>query len=138
LQQDVKIAVLDTGVDYNHPDLKANMIQLQSGQKGYLVSNGEVIAGNPMDRSQNSHGTHVTGIIAALNNNSEGGTGLAYFSKVLAVNVFDNYEQGYYSTSANVYNGIQKASQEKVDIINLSIGQCSDKYQEDASYMQGL
>ena len=138
LNQSVKIAVLDTGVDYNHPDLKNNVIQLNSGQWGYRASSGSVVAGDPMDRSADGHGTHVAGIIGGLAGNAEGGTGLAYFAKILAVNVFDDHDQGYYALSSDVYNGIQRAIQENVDIINLSVGQFSESHKGDASYMQGL
>lgn len=136
--QMVKVAVLDTGVDYNHPDLKNNILQLNSGQWGYRADNGSVVAGDPRDRSMDGHGTHVAGIIAAQADNSEGGVGLAPFVKLLAVNVFDDHDQGYFALSSDVYNGIQKAIQENVDIINLSVGQFSEGFEGDASYLQGL
>lgn len=138
LNQSVKVAVIDTGVDYTHPDLKDNIIQLDSGQWGYKVSANEVVVGDPSDKSVNGHGTHVAGIIGAINGNQEGVSGLAYFAKILAINVFDNHPQGYHTKSSDVYNGIQKALQENVDIINLSVGQFSASYSEDASYLQGL
>lgn len=138
LNQSVKIAVLDTGVDYNHPDLKNNVLKLGSGQWGYRANNGSMDAGDPMDRSTDGHGTHVAGIIAAQAQNNEGGVGLASFAKILAVNVFDDHDQGYYALSSDVYNGIQRAIQENVDIINLSVGQFSETFEGDSSYMQGL
>lgn len=138
LNQTVKVAVLDTGVDYNHPDLKDNVFKLGSGQWGYRANSGSMDAGDPMDRSADGHGTHVAGIIASVANNNEGGVGLASFAKILAVNVFDDHEQGYYALSSDVYNGIQRAIQENVDIINLSVGQFSESFQGDSSYMQGL
>ena len=66
----VKVAVIDTGIDYNNPELKGNYLPL-----GYnWVSNNS----NPMD--DNGHGTHVSGTIAAAINNGLGIAGLANVS----------------------------------------------------------
>jgi len=67
-KETVYVAVVDTGVDYTHPDLE-NRVDLK---KGYDFINDD---SDPMD--DNGHGTHVSGIIAAEMNNGEGIVGVA-------------------------------------------------------------
>ncbi|NCN27622.1 S8 family serine peptidase [bacterium] len=81
---DVVVAVVDTGVDYNHVDLNANM---WSGQD----ENGNVIHGynaindalDPMD--DHYHGTHVAGTIAGIGNNEVGVAGVAWRAQIMGV-----------------------------------------------------
>lgn len=60
------MAVIDSGVDFNHPDLAGRLLP----GKNYIVSGSQ-----PND--ENGHGTHVTGIITALTNNGAGMAGIA-------------------------------------------------------------
>ncbi len=80
---DVIIAVLDTGVDYNHPDLQDNMWQDADGNFGANFAGGPV--NDPMDLS--GHGTHVAGTVAAVGNNSIGVTGVMWNASIMAVRV---------------------------------------------------
>jgi len=66
----VIVAVIDTGIDYNHPDLKSNYVPL-----GYNWVNN-----NNVTLDDNGHGTHVAGIIAAVLNNAVGIAGIAQVS----------------------------------------------------------
>ena len=76
----VVVAVIDTGVDYNHPDIAANMWHNADGSCGYnFIANNN----NPMD--DYGHGTHVAGTIAAIGNNSIGVIGVAPKAKIMAV-----------------------------------------------------
>ncbi|MCC5934227.1 MAG: S8 family serine peptidase [Balneolales bacterium] len=80
---EVIIAVLDSGVDYNHPDLAANMWQDENGNFGANFAGGNV--NNPMDF--NGHGTHVAGTVAAVGNNGIGVVGVMWDAKIMAVRV---------------------------------------------------
>ncbi|MGA1465435.1 MAG: S8 family peptidase, partial [Balneolaceae bacterium] len=83
---DVIIAILDSGVDYNHTDLNANMWQDANGNYGYdFVDNDS----NPMDTD--GHGTHVAGTVAAVGNNGTGVTGVMWNAKIMAVRVCGSF-----------------------------------------------
>jgi hypothetical protein len=81
----VVVAVIDTGVDYTHPDLAANMFQDPvDGSYGINVVSGTT---DPMD--DNGHGTHVSGIIGAVGNNSLGVVGVNWNVQILACKFLD-------------------------------------------------
>ena len=105
---DVLVAVVDTGVDYNHPDLQGRVI------KGPDLANND---SDPMD--DQGHGTHVAGTIAATGNNSAGIAGIAYNSKVLAIKVLGRDGSG---DTSKIANGILKAAEMGAKVINLSLG----------------
>lgn len=111
-QKQIEVAVVDTGVDYNHPDLKGK-IDLANAYN--FVANTT----NPMD--DNGHGTHVSGIIAADYNNALGVAGVAgnINIKILPVKVLDSTGAG---DSDIIAQGIQYAADKGADIINLSLG----------------
>ena len=83
----VQVAVIDTGIDLSHPDLKANI----AGGNNCTSSNTSDYA------DQNGHGTHVAGTIAALNNN-QGVVGVAPGAKLWAVRVLDKSGSGTWSS----------------------------------------
>ncbi len=108
----VNIAILDTGIDYNHPDLDINY----AGGDNFISLDPNYH--DPMDDSYNSHGTHVAGIIAAeLDGN--GVVGVAPDASIYAVKVLDG--AGFGSISS-IVAGIDWAIANNVDIINMSIG----------------
>lgn len=102
------VAVIDTGVDLGHPDLRGRVA------KGgiNLVSKGSP----PAD--DNGHGTHVAGIIAATLGNGEGGAGVAPHSKILPVKACD--ETGA-CDERHIANGIRYAADKHADVINISL-----------------
>ncbi len=104
----IKVAVVDTGVDYTHQDLIGTVI------KGYDYVNNDA---DPKD--DHGHGTHVSGTIAATINNNVGVVGVAPNVKILAVKVCTSGGSCPYSAIAN---GVIYAANEGVRVINLSLG----------------
>lgn len=104
----VVVAVIDTGIKLEHPDLKDNI----KGGKNTHSSRK-----SPED--DQGHGTHVAGTIAALNND-KGVVGVAPEAKLLAVKALDSYGGG---KMANVAKGILWAVKNGAHVINMSLGQ---------------
>jgi len=130
----VVVAVIDTGVNYNHEDLKAN-IWTNSGECG----NGKETDGvdndgngyrddwrgwnfaynnnNPMD--DNSHGTHVAGTIGAAGNNGKGVAGISWTVKLMAIKIFD---EGAYGSVSNAIHAVDYATENGACISSNSYG----------------
>ena len=104
------IAVVDTGVNYELADLK-DVVQVKNGHD--FVNNDN----DAMD--DNNHGTHVSGIIAAKNNNGYSISGVNNISNILPVKVLDSNGSG---TQENVAKGIKYAVDKGAKVINLSLG----------------
>ena len=87
----VIVAVTDTGIDYTHPELAANMWQYGSGGwHGYDFCNHD---NDPIDDKY--HGTHVAGIIGALGNNYQGVTGVCWNAQIMSLKFLNLYGTGY-------------------------------------------
>lgn len=112
--EDVLIAVVDTGVDLDHPDLSGKLL------RGYDFVQRD---STPDDR--NGHGTHVAGIAAALTNNRRGVAGIAPRVKILPVRVLDADGDG---SLDQVANGIIYAANQGAKVMNLSLGAPYDAY----------
>jgi subtilisin family serine protease len=124
------VAVIDTGVDYRHPDLAANMWRNsdeipgngkdddRNGYKddvyGYDFANGD---SNPMD--DNGHGTHVAGTIGAVGNNGIGVAGVNWNTRIMALKFLDSSGSGYLS---NAVKAINFAVANGANVINASFG----------------
>gem|GEM_PF-755591 len=126
----VVVAVVDTGVDYNHPDISGN-----------IWSNSDEIPGNGIDDDHNGyiddvrgwdfaygdaevidrmgHGTHVAGTIAAVGNNNTGIIGVAPKAKIMPVKGLSDTGSGYTDRLAA---GIKYAAENGADVINNSWG----------------
>jgi subtilisin family serine protease len=111
---DVVVAVIDTGVDYNHPDLAQNMWTDPDGGYGYNFFNNNP---NPMDF--NSHGTHVAGTIAALRDNAIGVAGVAPEVRIMAIQFLGANGAG---TLSGAINSIYYAINNGANVINASWG----------------
>ena len=124
------IGIIDTGVDWAHPDLTPNIWTnrdeipgngLDDDGNGYIddirgwdfVNNDN----NPMD--DNSHGTHVAGIAAAKGNNGTGIAGIAWNSKILPIKVM---QSSGYGSSSDIASGVNYARLNGATILNLSLG----------------
>lgn len=126
----VVVAVVDTGVDYNHPDLAATMwvnVDEVAGNgvdddgngfvddaRGWNFAYGNA---NPMD--DHSHGTHVAGTVAAVANNSVGVVGVAFNARWMAVKGLDSAGSG---GNADLAAGVIYAADNGADVINASWG----------------
>lgn len=124
----VIVAVLDTGINYNHEDLAANMWDGTAG--GYPNHGYDYVdsTNDPMDK--NGHGTHVAGTIGAVGNNGKGTTGVCWQAKLMAVRVLDATGSG---SSATIIQGINFAAANGAKVINMSLGGSSfDQAESDA------
>lgn len=101
------IAVLDTGVDLEHPDLQNR-----------LVPGVDLVDRNTPPDDGNGHGTFVAGVAVATMNNGKGGVGVAPRARVMPVRVLDDEGMG---TSDVVAEGIRWATREGATVINLSL-----------------
>lgn len=105
----IKIAVIDTGVDFNHPDL------FGWGPDGKVIGGYNFIQEGELPLDTNGHGTQVTGVIAADGQL----VGISPKSKILAYKVSENGEA---VSSDLIIKAIDKAIEDGADIINISLG----------------
>lgn len=109
------IAVLDTGVDYNHPDLSSNIwTDPATGTHGYNAITGTY---DPMDN--HNHGTHCAGIAGAVANNGMGGSGVIWNASIMPIRWMNS--MGIGSVSDEIA-GILWAQQHGAKIISCSYG----------------
>jgi hypothetical protein len=130
----IKIAVIDTGIDKDHPDLDYN---LKGGENFVSKPSWRTPDPNKWD-DDNGHGTHVAGIIAAEDNNT-GVVGVAPGAELYALKVLDRTGSGYVS---DVVMAIQWATVNEIQIINMSLGSTYDSWLLDGAcllaYAEGL
>ena len=120
----VILAVIDTGIDYNHPDfINAGGTGTSVDQGGQLlrsldasIFNGVVTAEAP---DGYGHGTHVAGIAAAATNNAIGTVGTGYNANILSLRVVD---AAGYGTDSDIAQAIVYAVDKGALILNLSLG----------------
>ncbi|MCL7475717.1 MAG: S8 family peptidase [ANME-2 cluster archaeon] len=103
----VNVAIIDTGIDYNHPDLASNYMG------GYDYVNLDT---DPFDDA--GHGTHVAGTVAAINNNF-GVIGVSPEVNIYALKVLDASGSGSYS---NIISAIDWARTHNIDVASMSLG----------------
>ena len=103
----IKVAIIDTGIDVKHPDLKDNL-------KGGVSTVWYTYSYN----DDNGHGTHVAGIAGAIDN-TIGVIGVAPKIDLYAVKVLDRRGSGYLS---DVIEGLDWAIQNKMQVVNMSLG----------------
>ncbi len=105
---DVILAIIDTGVNYNHPDLNDNCIQ------GYDYGSND---NDPLD--SNGHGTQCAGVSAGETNNGIGVAGVAGGCKIMPLKVMNNSGE---MTFTAITNAITHAADNDVNVISMSLG----------------
>jgi subtilisin family serine protease len=140
-----RVAILDTGIDTDHPDLVGNLAK--SGDK---PNNGkdddrngwvddtyglDVTKGEGSGEDDDGHGTHVAGIVAARTNNAQGVAGTCWSAQLLAVKFMNRRGKG---STSNAISGIEYAVKQGVKIINCSFGSStsSSSLKDAISYAQ--
>lgn len=119
----VKVAVVDTGINTNHPDLFGNL-------KGGMSAVSYTRSYN----DDNGHGSHVAGIIAAVNN-SIGVIGVAPAADLYAVKVLDRNGSGYLS---DIIEGLQWVVANHINVVNMSLGTSSYSASFDSAVRQTI
>ncbi|MEB2280944.1 S8 family peptidase [Lysinibacillus xylanilyticus] len=108
---EVKVAVIDSGVDFKHPDLKSQVLPPYN-------------AAAPANTSYpDGHGTHVAGIIGAAKDNGIGGHGINPDAKIIPIDIFNGKEEAF---DFNIAQGILYAIEQGADVINMSVGGYGD------------
>ena len=124
-----KVAVLDTGIQLDHPDLKSNLWknskESNNGRdddgNGYIddVYGVDLVTGRGSGDDHNGHGTHVAGIIGARGDNDRGISGLCWKTNIVSVRILDAEGRGYV---AQQVAGIEYALRVGAKVINCSFG----------------
>jgi len=109
---EIVVAVIDTGVNYNHADLDDNMWTNSSSQYGYDWVNDDT---NPMD--DNGHGTHCAGIVGAEGNNGVNVCGVCWDVRIMALKVFNASGNGY---ASDALDAIEYATEHGAHVLNCS------------------
>ena len=126
----IVVAVIDTGIDYEHPDLRDNMWVnereipdngVDDDDNGFVDDwRGWNFVNNDNDPyDDNDHGTHVAGIIGAVGNNGQGITGVCWQVRIMSVKFLNSWGWG---TTADAVEAIDYAAMMGASIINASWG----------------
>ncbi|KAF0128255.1 MAG: peptidase S8/S53 subtilisin kexin sedolisin [Bacteroidetes bacterium] len=124
------IAIIDTGVDWDHPDLDDNIWTnldeipdngIDDDNNGYIddTRGWDFINNDNNPNDDNSHGTHVAGIAAAEGNNGIGICGVAWNAKIMPVKMLQSSGSG---NSSNLASAIEYAYDNGATVINMSLG----------------
>lgn len=122
------VAVIDTGIDYTHPDLADNMWDGGNCKNENGVAMNNCIHGYDFYRDDNDpapthmHGTHVAGIIAAEINNGQGIIGVAPEAKLMALRTDFESDGETVLSSASIVRAIDFARENGANVINASFG----------------
>ncbi|MBX0357664.1 S8 family serine peptidase [Halobacillus sp. Nhm2S1] len=112
--EDTVVAVIDSGVQLNHPDLK-----------GQLLQGRNFVNPDQPPEDHYGHGTHVAGLISALTNNEEGVASVSHGkTKILPVKIMEANE----GNVTDLIDGITYAVDQGADVINLSLGTYNYKF----------
>ncbi len=133
--EDIVIAVVDTGIDYEHEDLMENMwdgseCKDEDGDfLGDCIHGYDFFSDDSKDPKDNhSHGTHVAGIISAVTDNNIGIAGTSWNSKLMAIKIFENEKSS--APASEIVKAIKFAVENGADIISNSWGYVENVFPE--------
>jgi subtilisin family serine protease len=116
------IAVVDTGVDLGHPDLAPKLVPGATfagcGEQPAPCGNGDWRGVDGVGQQVDSHGTHVSGIAAAVAGNGIGIAGVAPDARIMPIKALENGS----GTFADIGAGIRYAADHGANVVNLSLG----------------
>lgn len=127
----VVVAVLDTGIDFTHPDLAANMwvnaaeaagrAGVDDDGNGYVddVHGYDFVNNDGVPMDDQGHGTHVAGTIGAVGNNGIGSTGVAWNARLMGLKFLNSSGSGY---TSDAVRAMQYAARMGVQVVNASFG----------------
>ena len=128
----VSVAVIDTGVDTTHPDLKNNLDlehdwSVKSQVATTVNDDGTTTTETEYDvTDKDGHGTHVAGLVAAEANNSTGVAGTSYNAEIIPINVREKNGDIYTSSLVQAYSHLASLVADKevtnLHVINMSLG----------------
>ena len=109
----VVVAIIDTGIDFTHPDLAANVDRTNS----YVCINGPcVLVPGPDNGDDFGHGTHVAGTIGAVTNNATGIAGINWTIKMISMKFLNAGGSGFISDAVFAFNKIVELKQAGLNI----------------------
>lgn len=131
LGEGVKVGIIDSGVDYTHPALGGGSFPNAKVAGGYDVVDGDA---DPMDSPSGAsgHGTHVAGIIAGDDGHM---VGVAPEAQIYAYRVFGDTRP---TTDDVILEALERAVEDGVDVVNLSLGQARRDVRQDALLPRAL
>ena len=115
----ITVAILDTGLDSDHPDLAGNI----SGGVTCLGSAALAVCANDGGEDDHGHGTHVGGIVAAIEGNDIDVVGVAPDAMVYSVKVLDSGGSGW---DSNIIAGLEEVLNTDASVVNISLGREGD------------
>ncbi len=131
------IGIIDSGIDYNHSDFSPTGLGPDKKViSGYDWGDGDT---NPIDDTNEGHGTHVAGIAAGNNPNDARKKGVAPQAKLYAYKVF-NSATGRSASMGNILSALEQALKDRCTAVNMSLGHASPtrSIDEDDPYYEAI
>lgn len=127
---DTVVAVIDSGIDLDHPDLQPNLYRnprevagnaVDDDRNGFVddITGWDFVGNDPAPDDGDGHGTHVSGTVAARGDNGAGVTGVSWRSRLLPLRVLNDTGGGTASDAIRAYGYAAAAG---ADVVNLSLG----------------